>query len=68
MRLEVDLLTGILSLCVHIQNYVRYICTGKQRTVCVSCRITIVTDSQFSSHCELFGNITTEINNNTEIR
>ena len=67
-RSEVDLLTRILSPCVHIQKYARYIWTGTQQTLCVTCRIIILTGSQFESYCKLFENVTNEINNNREIR
>jgi hypothetical protein len=38
---EVDLIARILSVCVNIQKYAKYICDRMQRTLCVNSRITI---------------------------
>jgi len=57
----VDLIAGILSVCVNIKKYSRYIYAREQRTLCITSRITM--KSQAAS-CELFDNITTEIYNN----
>jgi hypothetical protein len=37
----VDLIARILSACVNIKKYARYICTRTQRTFCVTSRITM---------------------------
>ena len=38
---EMNLVARILSVCVNIQKYARYICAQTQRTLCVTCRITM---------------------------
>jgi len=38
---EVDLLATILSVSVNIKKYARCICIQTQRTLCVTCRITM---------------------------
>jgi hypothetical protein len=38
---EEDLLARILSGCVNVQKYARYICIRTQQTLCVTCNFTV---------------------------
>jgi hypothetical protein len=49
---EMDLIARILPMCVNVQKYVRYICALSQRSLCVTCRITM--KSQADSSTTLF--------------
>jgi hypothetical protein len=39
----------ILSVCVNMQIYARYICARSQRTFCVTSRITVMTQADSST-------------------
>ena len=45
----VDLIARILSVCVNIQKYARYICARTQRTLCVTSRITMKSQAASST-------------------
>jgi hypothetical protein len=46
---EVDLIARILSVCVNIQKQARYICARRQRTLCVTSSITMMSQSASST-------------------
>jgi len=46
---EVDPLARIMSVCVNTQKYARYICIRAQRTLCVTCRITMKSEATSST-------------------
>jgi len=46
---EVDLIAGILSVCVNTQKYARYICARTQRILCVTPRITMQSQAASST-------------------
>jgi len=46
---KMDLISRILSVCVNIEKYARYICARKQRTLCVTSRITMMSQAASST-------------------
>jgi len=46
---EVNLIARILSVCVNIKKYARYYCARKQRTLCVTSRITMTSQAASST-------------------
>jgi len=46
---EADLLARILSVSVNIKKYARYICIRTQRTLCVTCMITMKSQAACST-------------------
>jgi len=46
---EVVLLARILLVCVNIQTHARYICIRTQRTLCVTCSITLKSQAACST-------------------
>jgi len=56
---EVDLLARMLTVCVNIKKYARYICIRTQRTVCVTCSITMKSQADSSTATANYSKILT---------
>jgi len=49
VEIEVDLIAGILSVCVNIKKYAMHIYARTQRTLCVTCSITMKSQAASST-------------------